>query len=485
LKLKDLVKGAPGVRFSPPELELEVSGLSDDSRHVKQGDLFGSLPSTGGKNPERARYEAQALAHGAVAVLKASEPRLAWARIAANFYGRPADKLQVAGVTGTNGKTTTAYLLRSIFEAADKKCALLGTVGYFIGKKRVEAPNTTPGALELTLLFKEAVDAKMDALVMEVSSHALDQYRVEGMAYDAAIFTNLTQDHLDYHKSMDAYLRAKMRLFGLLKTGGAAVINADDPAGKLVAKARKPGSRLIGFSAAGKKTELTASEIKFSARETKFVLNWEGKGHALRLPLPGRFNVSNALAAAGAALAMGIPMASVLKALKEPQLPPGRFELVDAGQDFQVVVDYAHTPDALERVLKTVREITDGRVIAVFGCGGDRDKSKRPKMGAIAAKLADLCIVTSDNPRSEDPESILDEIFAGMPKKAGEIQTALRLADRRKAIERAVKIAKPGDTVVLAGKGHEDYQVLAKGKVHFSDQESAKAAIKALRAKKA
>ena len=484
MKLKDLVQGAPGVRFSPPELGLEVSGLSDNSQLVKPGDLFGSLPSAGGKNPERARYEAQALGAGAVAVLKATEPRLAWARICANFYGRPSEKMQVAGITGTNGKTTTAFLLRSILDAAGKKTAMLGTVGYYIGKKRVEAPNTTPGALELTKLFDEAVKAHTEALVMEVSSHALDQYRVDGCSYDVAVFSNLTQDHLDYHKTMDAYLRAKMRLFGLLKTGGVAVVNADDPAGKQMAKLRKPGSRLIGYSAAGKKTELTASSIKFSARETKFTLGWEGKGHPLRLPLPGRFNVSNALAAAGAALGLGVPLAIVLKALKEPAVPPGRFELVDAGQDFQVVVDYAHTPDALERVLKTAREITEGRVIAVFGCGGDRDRGKRPKMGAIAAKLADLSIVTSDNPRSEDPEAILDEIFVGIPKKAGEVQSHLRLADRAKAIARAVKIAKKGDTIVLAGKGHEDYQVLAKGKVHFSDQEHARAAIKALGKKK-
>jgi UDP-N-acetylmuramoyl-L-alanyl-D-glutamate--2,6-diaminopimelate ligase len=485
LILRDLVKGAPGVRFSPPELQLEVSGLSEDSRSVKPGDLFGSLPSTGGKSPERARYEAQALANGAVAILRATEPRVAWAKICANFYGRPSDRLQVAGVTGTNGKTTTAFLLKSILEASGKQSALLGTVGYFIGKKRLEAPNTTPGALELTRLFDEAIKAKMNALVMEVSSHALDQARVDGMAFDAAIFTNLTQDHLDYHKTMESYLRSKLRLFSLIKTGGAAVINADDPAGKQFAKSRRAGSRLIGYSAAGKKSELTASDIKFSARETKFTLTWEGKGHALRLPLPGRFNVSNALAAAGAALGMGLPLSAVLKALREPQIPPGRFELVDAGQDFNVVVDYAHTPDALERVLKTAREITEGRMIAVFGCGGDRDKTKRPKMGAIATKLADLCIVTSDNPRSEDPEAILDEIFTGIAKKPGEVQTTLRLADRGKAIARAVKLAKKGDTIVVAGKGHEDYQIMAKGKVHFSDVEAARAAIKSLKAGKA
>lgn len=485
MKLKELVKGAPGVKFSPSELEVEISGLSDDSRAVKPGDLFGSLPTAGGKNPDRLRYEAQALANGAVAVLKAADTRLAWARIAANFYGRPSEKMLTAGITGTNGKTTTAFLLKSILDAHGQKTAMLGTVGYFIGKKKLDAGNTTPGALELTKLFDEAVKAKMTALVMEVSSHALDQHRVDGCSYDAAIFSNLTQDHLDYHKTMEAYLRAKLRLFSLIKTGGAAVVNADDPASKQFAKARKPGSRLIAFSASGKKCDLNATEIKFSARETKFSLNWEGKKHALRLPLPGRFNVSNALAAAGAALGMGVPMATVIKALKEPQLPLGRFQLVDGGQDFQIVVDYAHSPDALERVLKTAKEISEGRVIAVFGCGGDRDRAKRPLMGAIAAKLSDLCIVTSDNPRSEDPEAILDEVIAGIPKKPGEIQTYLRVADRAKAIERAVKIAKTGDTIVLAGKGHEDYQVLAKGKVHFSDSETALAALKALKKKKA
>jgi UDP-N-acetylmuramoyl-L-alanyl-D-glutamate--2,6-diaminopimelate ligase len=486
MKLSALVAGAPGVKFSRPELELEITSLADDSRLVKPGSLFASLPAAAPSGPGmdlggRARHESEALANGAVAILRTSEPRSAWAHICANFYGRPSEKLSMIGVTGTNGKTTVSFLLKSILEAAGKKSALLGTVGYYLGKRHLPAPNTTPGSLLLTQLLAQAVEEKAEAAVMEVSSHAMSQHRVEGCLFDVAVFTNLTQDHLDYHKSMAAYSKAKERLFSLLKNGGVGVVNLDDPAWKSFSKARKPGTRLLTFSASGKKSSLAAKDIKFSAVQTRFSLRWMEKSYPVVLPLPGRFNVSNALAAIAAGLGLGLELGGMLKALKQPMLPPGRFEIIKAAKGFQVVVDYAHTPDALERLLKTVKEITPGRVISVFGCGGDRDKGKRPLMGAISAKLADLTIITSDNPRSEDPDAIIDQIFSGIPSKAGEIVTSLKQPDRLKAITRAVRLAQKGDTVVLAGKGHEDSQVLATGKIHFSDQESARAAILALK----
>ncbi|MES2202539.1 MAG: UDP-N-acetylmuramoyl-L-alanyl-D-glutamate--2,6-diaminopimelate ligase [candidate division FCPU426 bacterium] len=483
MKLSELVAKVPGVKFSGPELSLEISSLADDSRQVEPGALFASLPSSSGQNPDRARYEAQALAQGAVAVLRATEPRLAWAKICANYYGRPADKLKMAGVTGTNGKTTTAFLIKSILDDAGMHSAMLGTVGHYIGKRRLPAANTTPGSLELTRLLADAVKEKSVAAVMEVSSHALAQFRADGCSFDAAAFTNLTQDHLDYHKTMAAYMKAKERLFSLLKTGGAAVVNLDDPAWKAMVRVRKAGTRLISYSATGKKADLLARDIDFSARDTAFNLVWKEKKHAVTLPLPGRFNVSNALAAIGVAIGLGVELDAAIKALKKPQLPPGRFELVKGGQDFNVIVDYAHTPDALERLLKTAREITAGRLILVFGCGGDRDRGKRPLMGALGAKLADLCLITSDNPRSEDPEAIIEEILTGVPANRGEIQTVLNQPDRAKAIIRALRLAKKGDSVVIAGKGHEDYQIIGTARNHFSDQETARTALASLKAK--
>ncbi len=479
MKFKDLIRGVEGVRLLPGERGLEIRGLAEDSRKVKKGDLFAALPSASGRFPDRAAYEAQALHKGAAAVLRAEDPRRAWAELCFRFNGHPERALKLAAVTGTNGKTTTSFLLKGMLERAGRKSALVGTVAYYIGKRRLPAPNTTPGSLELAGLLAMARKSGAKAAVMEASSHALDQKRVDGCRFDAAVFTNLTQDHLDYHRTMQAYLRAKTRLFRLLKARGAAVVNMDDKAWKAMAAARTKGSRLVRFSAAGNpQAELRASKIRFSARETRFDLLWKGRAYPVRLPLPGRFNVENCLGAAGAALGLGLPPAAVMRGLARPQLPPGRFQLVKAGQDYQVVVDYAHTPDALERLLKAAREVTPGRIVTVFGCGGDRDRGKRPKMGAIAARLSDLAIATSDNPRSEDAEKILDDIFAGIKTKKGSLQTVLRLADRRMAIRRAVKLARPGDTVILAGKGHEDYQILPTGRIHFSDVEEARRAIK-------
>jgi UDP-N-acetylmuramoyl-L-alanyl-D-glutamate--2,6-diaminopimelate ligase len=471
-------------------------GLAHDSRLVKRGYLFAALPSASGKQTDALSYIRQAVKAGAAAILAepkilraASLPgsvralpvadvRTAYALACAEHFGWPARKLRLTGITGTNGKTTTSFLLRGLLAQKGWDSVLIGTVAYMVGQKKLEAPNTTPSALELQSLFAQGVKAGCKAAVMEVSSHALDQGRAAGLAFDAAAFSNLTRDHLDYHKTMARYGAAKARLFGQLKPSGVAVLNADDPAHTKMAAARTRGAKVLRYSAAGSKAELRAEKLAFEMDGTRFELCFDGKRKALKLPLPGRFNVANALAAAGCALAQGLSLSQIVAGLSEPQLPPGRFEMVKQGQPFNVAVDYAHTPDALERLIQASREVTPGRLITVFGCGGDRDKGKRPLMGALASAQSELAVVTSDNPRTEAAEAILDDIFAGIPKAAR--SHTLRVADRRQAIRWALLLAQPGDSVLIAGKGHEDYQIVGSVKQHFDDREEARAALQRL-----
>jgi UDP-N-acetylmuramoyl-L-alanyl-D-glutamate--2,6-diaminopimelate ligase len=342
----------------------------------------------------------------------------------------------------------------------------------------LDAPNTTPSALELQALFAQAVAARCKTAVMEVSSHALDQGRVEGLRYEAAVFSNLTRDHLDYHGTLAAYGAAKAKLFALLKPTGVAVVNAEDPWSARMAAARTRGARVLRYHAGGGKAELRAEAVEFGMDHSGFQLCYGGKRVAVRLPLPGRFNVANALAAAGAALGQGLSLGTVADRLHRPLLPPGRFEMVRAGQPFNVAVDYAHTPDALERLIRAAREVTPGRVITVFGCGGDRDRGKRPLMGGLAATLSDRAVLTSDNPRSEDPAFILGQVRAGVPAWA-RAKTDER-ADRRQAIRLALGMARQGDSVLIAGKGHEDYQIVGSTKQHFDDREEARTGLAAL-----
>ncbi|HTB23229.1 MAG TPA: UDP-N-acetylmuramoyl-L-alanyl-D-glutamate--2,6-diaminopimelate ligase [bacterium] len=471
-----------------------VTGLEHDSRRVKAGAVFFALPSASGKAADTAAHARDAAAKGALAVvaspavlrkaglgaLGVASPDVvgAYACLCAAAYGFPARRLELSGVTGTNGKTTTAFLLRGILDPERRSSALLGTVGYWVGRRFHDAPNTTPSALDLQALFAEALAAGCDRAVMEVSSHALDQRRVEGLSYTVALFTNLTRDHMDYHRTVAAYAKAKARLFGLLKPSGTAVVNAADPYAARMAAARTRGARVLRYHAAGGKAELRAEDVELGLDATRFTLCFGGKRLALRFPMPGRFNVANALAAAGGALAQGRSLHAVAAGLEKPHLPPGRFEQVRAGQPFNVVVDYAHTPDALERLIKTARECTPGRVITVFGCGGDRDRGKRPMMGALSARLSDLSFATSDNPRTERPAAILDDIFAGIADKA--LPKVRRVADRAKAIRAAVSAARPGDSVLLAGKGHEDYQIVGAVRHPFDDRVQARTALAAL-----
>jgi UDP-N-acetylmuramoyl-L-alanyl-D-glutamate--2,6-diaminopimelate ligase len=472
------------------------TGIAHDSRQVKKGYLFAALPSASGKQTDTLGYIRQAVKRGAAGVLaeakvlKAAQlpPAVAgiaskalrrdYAAACADHYGWPAKKLRLTGITGTNGKTTTSFLLRGLLQQKGWSSVLVGTVEYRVGQKRLDAPNTTPSALELQSLFAQGVKAGCKAAVMEVSSHALDQGRVAGLEFDVAAFSNLTRDHLDYHKTMARYGAAKARLFGQLKPSGVAVLNADDPASKRMAAARTRGAKLLTYSAAGKRAELRAEKLVFEMDGTRFNLCFDGRRLALRLPLPGRFNVANALAAAGCALGQGLSLTQVAKGLGLPHLPPGRFELVRLGQPFNVVVDYAHTPDALERLMQAAREVTPGRLITVFGCGGDRDRGKRPLMGALAAAQSELAVLTSDNPRTESAEGILDEVFAGIPAAA--LGHCLRVVDRRQAIRWALLLAQPGDSVLIAGKGHEDYQIVGGVKQPFDDREEARAGLKRL-----
>jgi UDP-N-acetylmuramoyl-L-alanyl-D-glutamate--2,6-diaminopimelate ligase len=391
--------------------------------------------------------------------------RRALALCSAAFYDWPGHALTMVGVTGTNGKTTTTFLVEAILREAGRHPGLIGTIQVKLGDEVRDARNTTPESLDLQALLAEMRGRGLDSVAMEVSSHALVLERVGGVRFDVAVFTNLTQDHLDFHGDMPSYLAAKQLLFSGLAPSAWAVINADDEAGAEMARVTEASILTYGIDG---EADVRAIDVRHAANGTRLHLVTPRGEADLQLGLAGRFNVYNALAGCGAALALGVPLADVVRALE--RVPPvrGRFETVHEGQAFGVIVDYAHTPDGLENILRSAREITPGRLLVVFGCGGDRDRTKRPKMGALASALADVAFVTSDNPRSEDPQAILDDIVAGMGPERRVI------ADRREAIEAALAAAAPGDSVVIAGKGHETYQILKNETIHFDDVEVAR-----------
>jgi UDP-N-acetylmuramoyl-L-alanyl-D-glutamate--2,6-diaminopimelate ligase len=462
--LDELMPGAP-----PTATGVEVANLTYDTRRVSPGTLFFCVP---GFTRDGHDFAAQAVAAGAVALVvqrpvEAGVPqvlvpdvRAAMADAAARFNGDPTADLIVVGITGTNGKTTTAFLVRALLEAQGRACGLLGTVKSVIGGVEHEVVRTTPEAIELQRDFRAMLDAGDVACAMEVSSHALELQRARGIHFAAAIFTNLTQDHLDFHASMENYFLAKRRLFAMAP--GAAIINVDDPYGRrLAAELEDP----ITFSLHGAAT-YSAADVRTGLGGSRFTVLTPDGPVGLRSPLRGRFNVANVLAAFAAARAVGVGVETAVAAVASAGQVPGRFEPVQEGQGYEVLVDYAHTPDSLENVLTAARELGGGRVHVVFGCGGDRDRGKRPMMGEIASRLADRVIVTSDNPRSEDPEDIIKEILAGA---SGDVRW---LADRRAAIAEAIAGADDGDVVVIAGKGHEQGQEFAAGrKLPFDDVE--------------
>jgi UDP-N-acetylmuramoyl-L-alanyl-D-glutamate--2,6-diaminopimelate ligase len=468
----------------------DVRGLSYDSRHVEQGDLFIALK---GLKASGSDFAADAIQRGAVAVVSDSpasasitvpwvvveDAREAMAVLANEFYDHPSQSMSVVGITGTNGKTTTAYLLRALFEAAGMKTGLLGTVTYMVGDEEVSASRTTPEAPDVQRMFRLMVDRGCAACVMEVSSHALALKRVDGTRFAAAVFTNLTRDHLDYHRNMESYFAAKRRLFEMLPGRAPGVINLDDPRGDALMRAT---SNPITY-AISKPADITPGPLS---------LTWEGLQFDVRTPrgqvhvrsrLVGRPNVSNILAAVSTATALDIPVAAIEKGLAELEGVPGRFQMVsDARDNIAVVVDYAHTDDALKNLLETARPLAQSRVITVFGCGGDRDRTKRPLMGAVASRLSDVVIVTSDNPRGEDPARIIEEIKLGIQIAEREAGTFFAIVDRLEAIEQALKMAEPGDLVLLAGKGHEKTQVIGNQELPFDEVEIARVALDRRRA---
>ena len=455
------------------ELPDTIVGVADDSRAVRAGTLFVAVR---GSQRDGHDFLSEAERRGAsvalvedatrtaLPALVVREGRRAAAVVAAAAYGDPARRLTLVGVTGTNGKTTTVGMLRHLLDAPESPAASIGTLGVRVGSAGEPLAGgsglTTPGPVELQRLFRQLADAGVRRLAMEVSSHSLDQRRVEGVSFDAVVFTNLTRDHLDYHGTMEAYLAAKARLVGHLAPGGASVVNADDPAWAQL----PPGPRTITFSTAGGEADVQVTDLRFEPRGARGVLRIAGTEAALSLPLIGDFNVANAAAAAAAAWALGMPIDRIAARLAEQPQVPGRLEVLH--DEPTVLRDYAHTPDALERALAAVRPFTRGRLIVVFGAGGDRDRGKRPEMGRIAEAGADVVVVTSDNPRTEDPERILDDIERGMSRR-----DHVRVEDRRDAIARALAIAVPGDVVLLAGKGHETYQVRGTETLPFDERE--------------
>jgi len=467
-----------------------VTGVEYDSRRVKPGDVFVAMR---GESSDGNQFIDRAIAAGAVAVVtdsdqmpssaawaRVSHGRRALARLSANFYSVPAEKLAVTGITGTNGKSTTAFLLESILKAAGRQSALVGTIEYHVAGKVLPAPHTTPEALDLNRLFRDALDGGATEVVMEVSSHALAQERVYGIPFDAAVFTNLTRDHLDYHNTMEDYFAAKQVLFAGSGTPGprVAVINVDDDYGVQLLKFCKSRSEVITYGLS--RTDFHAAKIEIGPRGTKFDLIGPDDQVEINSPLIGRVNVYNILAAGAAAYARGCQSEAIAEGVRKLARVPGRFERVDCGQPFTVVVDYAHTDDALRNLAALAREFvkqSGGRVITVFGCGGDRDRSKRPLMGEAAGKGSDLVVLTSDNPRSEDPLAIINDAVVGLQRSGTKYKSE---PDRRAAIQLALTQAHSGDIVLIAGKGHEQVQITRAGTIPFDDRRVAAEALRVL-----
>jgi UDP-N-acetylmuramoyl-L-alanyl-D-glutamate--2,6-diaminopimelate ligase len=472
---------------SLPAPDLTITGVAYDSRSVEPGHVFVALK---GQRADGVAFVRQAIDRGA-AVIVAEQPapdqpavphvvvndaRLALARLANGFYRHPSAEMRVVGITGTNGKTTTAYLLSSIFEAAGIRSGMLGTVTYRIGDELREATRTTPEAPDVQRLLREMVDRGCGACAMEVSSHALALRRVDEMTFAAGVFTNLTRDHLDFHADMEEYFRAKRRLFEMLPRDSPSLVNLDDPRGAALAETV---SRPVTF-AINRPADITPGPLTFSLAGLSFDIRTPRGGLRVRSKLVGQPNVYNILAAVATGVALDLPFDAIEKGVQALTGVPGRFQVVSTETDgVTVVVDYAHTDDALRNLLETARPMTNGRLITVFGCGGDRDRTKRPLMGAVAGRLSDVIIVTSDNPRSEDPLRIIDEIRRGITAdtRKDDQQRLLSIPDRQGAIEKAVELARTGDVILVAGKGHETYQVIGDRTLPFDDVAVARGAL--------
>jgi len=502
MKLGELAGTLERLSSLPPDwLDREVLDIVYDSRKVRPGSLFVAVR---GFHSDGHLFILQAVKQGAVAVVTErhsstaaatgtpqiviEDSRRALALLANAFYGHPSQKLALIGITGTNGKTTTSYLVKAIIEAAGGVSGLIGTIDYRVGDNVYPAPNTTPESLDLQRLLAEMVGLGATHCVIEVSSHALELGRTLGCAFAAAAFTNLTQDHLDFHGTMDAYFRAKLLLFSGLQPERSAVVNLDDARAGEIIKATK--AQIITTGMTDRADIQPAGAIQHGIRGLSFEVTTPSGTVRVESPLVGRHNVHNILTAVGIGTALGFSAEAISRGIKNMKAVPGRMEKVDEGQSYGVVVDYAHTEDALDRLLETVRELASSRIITVFGCGGDRDRTKRPKMGAAAIRGSDVVIVTSDNPRTEDPLSIIEEVEQGMtegmripspdaaPDPVGGRTPYSVIPDRQVAVATAIGMAKPGDVVVLAGKGHEDYQIIGNTKIHYDDREVAREEIR-------
>lgn len=482
MNIKDLLKDIKADVTGP--VDIEITGLTIDSRTVGQGMCYIAIPGT---KVDGVSFVPAAIEAGAVAVVsekactpEAKQAGVTWIRVAdaheaagllgSAWNGHPSRHLSVVGVTGTNGKTTTTFIIHSIFKKIWQRAGLIGTVYCDNGAQRIESTLTTPGALDLQNLLGDMLDNGCRGVAMEVSSQALSQKRAAGIEFDVAVFSNLTQDHLDYHHTMEEYFQAKVSLFeqmanqskGRGRKKPVAVVNIDDAYGKRLAEmfSSRLTVKTYGFSVGADFRMLSHS---VSVRGSEYELTYKDKSYLVRVPLIGRFNMYNSAAALAGAVCAGVTVRDAVAGIADCPQVPGRLELAGARCGIQAFVDYAHTPDALENVCRTLKELSSKRLITVFGCGGDRDAGKRPLMGSVAARLSDICIVTSDNPRSEDPASIIEQIVSGMP--AGTVS----IPDRIEAIRAAVELGRKGDIVLIAGKGHENYQEMAGGRIDFSD----------------
>ena len=490
-RVADIVKIVSPIKVEGP-VTAEVSHITADSRTVQEGSLFICLV---GATVDAHTFVDKAVEDGAVAII-ASKPvtvpdhvavlyvedtRQALQDAVPFFYDYPASKMRMIGVTGTNGKTTTTHIIAHLLRSQGYTVGVIGTVHILIDDQSYPIHNTTPDVADLQQILQQMVDAGVTHCIMEVSSHALALGRTAGVEYDTAVFTNLTQDHLDFHKTFDNYLAAKATLFKQVsasyqvKEGKGAVINVDDAYGQAIVDVTT--APMITYSTEDKGT-MNASNLSVTAKSSEFTLNYGDASYTIQTKIAGLFNVYNTLAAVGACVYEGLTMDDIVKGLRTFTAVPGRFELIEEGQDFAVVVDYAHTPDGLENILQTAKKIVEHRILVVFGCGGDRDATKRPIMGRIAAQYGDRVFVTSDNPRTEDPVQIVKDVEVGVKEGLRDGVDYDVIVDRREAIFAAIAEAKAGDVVIIAGKGHEDYQILKDETIHFDDREVAREALK-------
>lgn len=472
MNINDLIQVLPDIISITGKVDTAVDSIACDSNEVKKDALFVAIPGT---NSDGHDFISEALKCGAKVVIgekelnlgdipyiRVEDSRKALARSSAWFYGYPANRLKLIGVTGTSGKTTITYLIRAMLKEIGAYSGVIGTIGYVINDRTLPASYTTPESLKLNQLFVQMLKKNVEYIVMEVSSHSLKQHRVEGLKFEVGIFTNLTQDHLDFHKTFDDYFCSKKKLFDQSKS---AVINADDKSGEKLLDMVDIPVMTYGIE---KNADIKAENIRVTEAGVFYDLVLKEDRYPVFYAVPGMFSVYNSLAAIATGITMGFPIDSIINAVKKVKGVPGRFELIKNSHDFVVIVDYAHKPDGLKNVLSTIKEFCTGKIITVFGCGGDRDRGKRPIMGRISSELSDFTIITSDNPRSENPETIIEEIESGVIGDNYE-----KIINRREAIKRGIFMAKKGDVVLIAGKGHENYQILGNKIIHFDDKEIA------------